>query len=123
MLFVTRAHTPHRQSLIRMLMSISGYIPVTSDALVTPVTFPVRRRRLPGILADLDAAEDGKRELSGEWVVGKRTWRRLQREWRAQRAKSSAEPTSAVHAHRRNERVVLYLHGGVYFVAFSEPSD
>ena len=116
MISVPITHAPHLQSLIRMLMSISGYIPVTSDALVTPVTFPVRRRRLPGILADLDAAEHGKRELSGEWVVGKRTWRRLQREWRVQRAqvKSSAAPTSAAHAHRRNERVVLYLHGGMY---------
>ena len=121
----THAHFSRLQSLIRMLMGMGGYIPVSSDALVTPVTFSVRRRRLPGILADLDAAEDGNRELSGEWVVGKRTWRRLQREWRAQRAqvKSSAEPTSAVHAHRRNERVVLYLQGGAYYAASSEPSD
>ena len=97
-----------------MLMGMGGYIPVSSDALVTPVTFSVRRRRLPGILADLDAAEDGKRELSGEWVVGKRTWRRLQKEWRVQRAqmKTGAASTTAAHAHRKNERVVLYLHGG-----------
>ncbi|KAH9837277.1 lipase/ esterase [Rhodofomes roseus] len=106
-------------SLIRMLMSVSGYIPVSSDALVTPVTFPVRRRKLPGILAELDAAENGRRELSGEWVVGKRTWRRLQSEWRAQRTQArsdaSSSPGSPSQEHRRNERVVLYLHGGAYY--------
>ncbi|KZT72905.1 hypothetical protein DAEQUDRAFT_762704 [Daedalea quercina L-15889] len=109
-------------SLIRMLVSTSGYIPVTSDALVTPVTFQVRRRELPGILAELDAAENGKRELSGEWVVGKRTWRRLQREWRLHRAQtksgapsSDRAPVSPAQVYRRNERVVLYLHGGAYY--------
>ena len=102
-----------------MLMSTSGYMPVSSDALVTPVTFSVRRRKLPGILVELDAAEDGKRELSGEWVVGKRTWRRLQKEWRAQRGQAKSDvsasakaPASPSQEHRRNERVVLYLHGG-----------
>ncbi|KAH9929679.1 lipase/ esterase [Fomitopsis serialis] len=110
-------------SLIRMLMSTSGYMPVSSDALVTPVTFSVRRRKLPGILVELDAAEDGKRELSGEWVVGKRTWRRLQKEWRAQRGQAKSDvsasakaPASPSQEHRRNERVVLYLHGGAYYV-------
>ena len=62
-------------------MGIGGLVPVPSDALVTPVTFRVQKRALRGILAEFDALEDGSRELSGEWVVGKRTWQRLQREW------------------------------------------
>ncbi|CCM03795.1 uncharacterized protein FIBRA_05943 [Fibroporia radiculosa] len=112
-------------ALIRMLMGIGGYLPLPSDALVTPVTFRVRRRKLRGILAEFDAVEDGARELSGEWVVGKRTWQRLQREWRATRANSrdrdtsSSRPTSQLpkNQSRKMERVVLYLHGGAYYVS------
>lgn len=95
-----------------MLMSIGGLVPVPSDALVTPVTFPVHKRQLRGILAEFDAAEDGKRELSGEWVVGKRTWRRLQAEWRAR--KEGKPPGTVPGKGKRKERVVLYLHGGMH---------
>ena len=94
-----------------MLMSIGGLVPVPSDALVTPVSFPVRKRRLRGILSQYDAAENGKRELSGEWVVGKRTWRRLQSEWRAR--KEGKISGTAPGKGKRKERVVLYLHGGM----------
>lgn len=101
-----------------MLMSISGLVPVPSDALVTPVTFHVQRRALRGILAEFDKAEDGARELSGEWIVGKRTWQRLQTEWKAAKkeasrsgANSPGEPFSHT---KRKERVVLYLHGGAW---------
>ena len=100
-----------------MLIGLSGLVPVPSDALVTPVTFRVQRRALRGILAEFDALEDGTRELSGEWVVGKRTWQRLQREW--QHSKQLKEKlghdttaAEAVHPPKRKERVILYLHGG-----------
>lgn len=103
-------------------MSLSGLVPVPSDALVTPVTFRVRKRKLRGILADFDAAENGTRELAGEWVVGNRTWQRLQREWKAsKRARERSEAQSATNGlHKRDiqkqkERVVLYLHGGEGF--------
>lgn len=97
------------QSTIRLLMSIGGLVPLPSDALVTPVTFRVRRRQLKGILADFDAAETGRRELSGEWVVGKKTWQRLQSEWKASQSSFADEkpPTR-----KKSERVILYLHGG-----------
>ncbi|KAL7285552.1 hypothetical protein ACG7TL_000656 [Trametes sanguinea] len=96
---------------VRLLMSIGGLVPVPSDALVTPVTFSVRKRLLRGILENLDAAEDGMRELCGEWVVGKKTWQRLQAEWRARKeGKISGKP-------KRKERVVLYLHGGAYYTS------
>ncbi|KAI0361031.1 hypothetical protein OH77DRAFT_387227 [Trametes cingulata] len=95
---------------IRMLMSIGGLVPVPSDALVTPVTFSVRKRQLRGILENFDAAEDGTRELSGEWVVGKKTWQRLQAEWKARKeGRTTGKP-------KRKERVVLYLHGGAYYM-------
>ncbi|PCH34152.1 hypothetical protein WOLCODRAFT_113251 [Wolfiporia cocos MD-104 SS10] len=110
-------------TLIRMLMSIGGYFPLPSDALVTPVTFRVPRRRLRGILAEFDAAEDDTRELSGEWVVGKKTWQRLQKEWRTARADAKDKSTVgannpfSMHQPARKERVVLYLHGGAYYVS------
>ncbi|KAJ7193352.1 Alpha/Beta hydrolase protein [Mycena pura] len=101
---------------IRMVMSISGLIPLPSDALVTPVTFRVRRRGLRGLLAELDAAETGTRELSGEWVVGRRTWQRLQAEWKSaqQRRAASAAPAEP---EKKTERVVLYIHGGAYYLS------
>jgi hypothetical protein len=91
-----------------MLMSIGGLVPLPSDALVTPVTFRVRKRNLRGILSEFDSLEDGSRELSGEWVVGKKLWQKLQTEWRNGRktiANINDRPKS-------KERVVLYLHGG-----------
>lgn len=88
-------------------MSIGGLVPLPSDALVTPVTFRVRKRSLRGILAQFDAAESGTRELSGEWVVGKKTWQRLQAEWRAAKLANTSDFA------KRKERVILYIHGGM----------
>ncbi|EPQ60247.1 alpha/beta-hydrolase [Gloeophyllum trabeum ATCC 11539] len=103
---------------IRMLMSIGGLAPLPSDALVTPVTFRVKKRKLRGILAEYDEAEDGTRELSGEWVVGKKLWKRLQAEWKLSRKKSSGSTSSEpdLNQPKRKERVILYLHGGAYYV-------
>ncbi|KAI0652405.1 Alpha/Beta hydrolase protein [Trametes meyenii] len=95
---------------IRMLMNIGGLVPVPSDALVTPVTFSVRKRQLRGILKNFDAVEDCTRELCGEWVVGKKTWHRLQSEWKARKeGRVNGKP-------KRKERVVFYLHGGAYYM-------
>ena len=92
-------------------MSIGGLVPVPSDAMVTPVTFRVRKRQLRGILADFDAAEDGSRELSGEWIVGRRTWQRLQHEWKSSK-RAKLKGCESKHFSKRKERVILYLHGG-----------
>lgn len=89
--------------LLQKVFDLARFLPVPEDGLVTPVTFRVKRRNLPGILAEDDAKENGKRELTGEWIVGKQTWRRLQGEW--QSGKRSGK-----------ERVILYIHGGAYFV-------
>ncbi|KAG6919026.1 hypothetical protein DXG01_009736 [Tephrocybe rancida] len=97
---------------IRTLMSIGGLVPLPSDALVTPVTFRVKKRNLPGILAEFDAAEDGTRELSGEWVVGKKTWQRLQAEWRTARKPASSDAQIPNEISKTKEQVILYIHGG-----------
>ncbi|KAI0001869.1 Alpha/Beta hydrolase protein [Russula vinacea] len=99
---------------IRMFLGLGGLVPLPPDALVTPVTFRVRKRELRGILAEFDELEDGTRELSGEWVVTKRLWQRLQAEWRASQSKSRADPSTPPRKH--NERIILYFHGGAYYL-------
>lgn len=89
-------------------MGLSGLVPLPSDAIVTPVTFHVKKRGLRGFLQHLDEDETGKRELSGEWVVGRKTWQRLQHEWK----QSQAGHKAGQKAKARTERVILYIHGG-----------
>lgn len=101
------------QATVRMMMSLTGLVPLPSDALVTPVTFRVRKRKLRGILAEYDAREDGSRELSGEWVVGKRLWQRLQAEWKSRQKLDKPRP-------KQKERVILYLHGGASFYVYHD---
>ena len=100
------------QATIRSFLGLGGLVPLPPDALVTPVTFRVRKRGLRGILAEFDDLEDGTRELSGEWVVTKRLWQRLQAEWKASQSKSRADPT--VPPRKHNERIILYFHGGQF---------
>lgn len=95
---------------MRSLMSLSGLVPIPSDALVTPVTFKVRKRKLRGILQEWDSLEDGKRELTGEWIVGRRLWRNLQSEWQRNKAGREKPPDD----HKNTERIILYVHGGLY---------
>ncbi|KAK0459045.1 hypothetical protein IW261DRAFT_1429997 [Armillaria novae-zelandiae] len=99
---------------IRLFMgTMGGMGPAPPDALVTPVTSHVKKRRLRGILEEFDRQEPGKRELSGEWVVGKRTWNRLQTEWKAAQIGERGSHTFA----KKTERVMLYIHGGAYYVS------
>ncbi|KAF8665374.1 hypothetical protein AX16_000393 [Volvariella volvacea WC 439] len=100
-------------STVRILMGIGGWVPLPSDALVTPVTFKVKRRHLRGILAEYDAAETGERELSGEWVVGKKTWQNLQTEWKASRNAQAGLQSKL----KKKEQVIFYIHGGAYYLS------
>lgn len=88
---------------MQQFFDLSSFLPVPKDGLITPVTYRVKKRGLRGLLKEADEAEDGTRELTGEWVVGKQTWKRLQAEWRS--GKSTDK-----------ERVILYIHGGAYFI-------
>ncbi|KAF9270689.1 alpha/beta-hydrolase [Marasmius fiardii PR-910] len=106
---------------IRLVMGLGGLMPLPSDALVTPVSFYVKRRELRGILAEFDRMEDGTRLLSGEWVVGRKTWQKLQAEWEAAKTGkgegSSKTETTSPRKGPRHERVILYIHGGAYYVS------
>lgn len=88
---------------LQQFFELSSFLPVPKDGLITPVTWRIKKRGLRGILKEFDEQEDGTREMTGEWVVGKQTWRRLQSEWR-----------NGKQANK--ERVILYIHGGAYYV-------
>ena len=96
---------------LRAAMAVGGLIPTPSDALITPVTFRVKRRNLRGMLSDYDRLENGTREIACEWVVSKRLWQRLQYEWNGVQNASRTGPRNVQQ--RVKERVVLFLHGGV----------
>ncbi|QRV80404.1 carbohydrate esterase family 10 protein [Ceratobasidium sp. AG-Ba] len=112
-------------TMLRLLMQIGALVPPPPDALVTPVSFRVQSRHLRGLLAPFDELEYGgtrsagsepsasqePRELSGEWVVGKALWTRLNRQWLQNKKLNGLSAD-----HRIPERVVLYLHGGAYYV-------
>ncbi|KAM0788475.1 hypothetical protein ACM66B_001608 [Microbotryomycetes sp. NB124-2] len=89
---------------LRSVLELGSLLPAPKDGIVTPISFRVKRRGLRGFLAEADAAEDGKRQITGEWVINKRLWRKMQAEF----ALRKTVP--------QNGRVILYLHGGAYFV-------
>ena len=101
------------KGLMRGFFNIANYVPIPSDAMVTPVTFRVRRRRLRGFLEECSAAEDGTRSLSGEWVVGKQLWKRLQTEWKKSHNKEGGTPTGREKPSK--DRVVFFIHGGTFY--------
>lgn len=119
-------------TLIRNFISIHHLLPLPPDAIVTPVRFVVKKRgkqALRGLLATLDAQEDGARTLSGEWVVNKSVWRRLRSEARERemysRRNKNADETLPSEAHARarasinkarDEKVIYFIHGGAYYV-------
>ncbi|EGO03683.1 hypothetical protein SERLA73DRAFT_175262 [Serpula lacrymans var. lacrymans S7.3] len=100
---------------VRIFLGLTGLVPLPSDALVTPVTFCVRRRNLRGLLLELDSKETGDRKLSGEWVVGKKLWQSLQAEYETARRprEGSSDPDDS--RPKRKARVILYVHGGAYY--------
>ncbi|KAH7338792.1 Alpha/Beta hydrolase protein [Rhizoctonia solani] len=108
-------------TMLRLCMQLGSLVPPPPDALVTPVSFRVRSRGLRGLLAPFDELEYGAqrpkdesehhepRELSGEWIVGKELWTRLNKQWLQEKKHHGV-------GHRVPERVILYLHGGAYYV-------
>ncbi|CUA67392.1 Acetyl-hydrolase [Streptomyces hygroscopicus] [Rhizoctonia solani] len=108
-------------TMLRLFMQLGSLVPPPPDALVTPVSFRIMSRELRGLLAPFDELEyggaqrpkdesgDEPRELSGEWIVGKELWTRLNKQWLQEKRHHGI-------GHRIPERVILYLHGGAYYV-------
>lgn len=86
---------------------MASLLPTPKDGIVTPVSFRVKKRGLRGLLAEADAQEDGKRQIKAEWVINKRLWRKMQSEF-------------AQNKSVNQDRVILYLHGGAYFIMSPE---
>ncbi|KAG0150359.1 hypothetical protein CROQUDRAFT_652542 [Cronartium quercuum f. sp. fusiforme G11] len=98
---------------LRMLLDLGHILPGPKDGIITPVSFPVKRLGLRGFLADMDAAEDGRRMLTGEWVLSKKTWAKMQTASlkRGQDSKSSASSSLGSHG-LGDEKVIYFIHGG-----------
>jgi len=101
--------------MVRKAMDIGGLVPLPSDALVTPVTFRVPKRNLRGILKVPDAMEDDTRELSGEWIIGKKLWQSLQSDYKSTSQSTPMDQENFSYDLRKGQsRVVLYIHGGEF---------
>jgi hypothetical protein len=97
---LSRSDTLNALLCPRSFLELGSLLPTPKDGIVTPISFRVKKRGLRGFLAEADAAEDGKRHITGEWVINKRLWRRMQAEF----ALKKTVP--------QDGRVILYLHGG-----------
>jgi hypothetical protein len=101
--------------MVRKAMDIGGLVPLPSDALVTPVTFRVSKRNLRGMLETSDTMEDGTRELSGEWIIGKKLWQSLQSDYKSTHQPAHMDQKTIDYDLRKGQsRVILYIHGGEF---------
>ncbi|PLW50168.1 hypothetical protein PCASD_01867 [Puccinia coronata f. sp. avenae] len=126
------ANYTHLSSIhqLRTIMDFGQILPTPKDGIITPVSFKVKPNHLTGFLKELDQAETGNRILTGEWVLSKKTWKRMQTESLARRAhnpdfnnngdefahsvKMSPSPS---HQHGLGQdKVIYYIHGGAYFI-------
>lgn len=75
----------------------------------------IKRRKLCGILSDLDAQEKGRRRvLDAEWITAVSTWERIYGGPSAPNTSSSKNGPLMLEAPPSCEKIVLYLHGGAY---------
>ncbi|KNZ49980.1 uncharacterized protein VP01_465g3 [Puccinia sorghi] len=126
------ANYTHLSSIhqLRTLMDFGQILPTPKDGIITPVSFKVKPNNLSGFLKELDLAETGSRILTGEWVVSKKTWKRMQTESLARRSQTpelnkdyafGAQPVdlppNTNHQHGLGQdKVIYYIHGGAYFI-------
>ncbi|KAA1095837.1 hypothetical protein PGTUg99_033467 [Puccinia graminis f. sp. tritici] len=125
------ANYTHLSSIhqLRTLMDFGQILPTPKDGIITPVSFKVKPHKLTGFLKELDQAEKGDRILTGEWVVSKKTWKRMQTESLARRSQNRetakdygfAQPTEHLHnSHHQHglgqDKVIYFIHGGAYFI-------
>ncbi|CAG8646852.1 6617_t:CDS:2, partial [Cetraspora pellucida] len=100
---------------LRMFTSIP-FTFAPSDIVVTPVSFRVLNRGLPGILKDLEDCETGNREISAEWIVPKGLWRKINDDYHLSAAHYKHIYVDQDGIKWSNEKVILYLHGGAYYL-------
>ncbi|KAI7951699.1 hypothetical protein MJO28_007383 [Puccinia striiformis f. sp. tritici] len=125
------ANYSHLSSIhqLRKLMDYSQILPTPKDGIVTPVLFKVKPENLTGFLKELDSVEDGSRTLTGEWVLSKKTWIRMQTESLNRRRSSQIHhdhdldhgfqsPTTLANPQHGlgNDKVIYFIHGGAYCI-------
>ncbi|KAF9967913.1 hypothetical protein BGZ73_000321 [Actinomortierella ambigua] len=76
------------------------------------VPVPTGGRGFGGVLAPLEACEDGHRTVPGAWISDSSVWNRTMDMPLAYSARFSHDPYAA----RQGEKVIFYLHGGAYFI-------
>ncbi|CAG8521780.1 9798_t:CDS:2 [Acaulospora morrowiae] len=89
---------------------------VPSDIIITPVSFRVSNRSLPGILKELEDLESGDGEISGEWIVPKDLWIKINDEYRLKASIHRHLYTDQDGTKWSKEKVILYIHGGAYYL-------
>ncbi|KAG9043262.1 hypothetical protein FS837_009828 [Tulasnella sp. UAMH 9824] len=94
--------------IIRQAMDLVERVPVPKSFVIRRVAFRVQKQRLPGVLKELDAAEDGTRVLNGEWIVDRHIWESRRMGYIDSKHKGAGE------------KVMLYLHGGAYYICSAE---
>lgn len=90
------------------------YLPKLPQMQIIPfkLPIPVHGRGLGGVLEPLEQAENGHRVLPGQWISDSRVWNRIMHMPIARSAQGSKDPYAA----REGEKVILYYHGGGYFI-------
>ncbi|KAG0325743.1 hypothetical protein BG004_003123, partial [Podila humilis] len=73
---------------------------------------PARGRGFGGVLTELESGETGQRMLPGQWISDATVWNKIMYMPPARSAKGSKDPYVA----REGEKVILYYHGGGYFI-------
>ncbi|KFH69870.1 hypothetical protein MVEG_04674 [Podila verticillata NRRL 6337] len=115
---VTEAHQEHFVediSDIRFWIdTFFYYLPKLPQMQIVPFKLPIpaQGRGFGGVLEPLEQAENGHRVLPGQWISDSRVWNRIMHMPLARSAQGSKDPCAA----REGEKVILYYHGGGYFI-------
>lgn len=115
---VTEAHQEHFVediSDIRFWIdTFFHYLPKLPQMQIVPFKLPIpaHGRGFGGVLEPLEQAENGHRVLPGQWISDSRVWNRIIQMPLARSAQGSKDPYAA----REGEKVILYYHGGGYFI-------
>ncbi|KAF9294075.1 hypothetical protein BGZ74_011424 [Mortierella antarctica] len=90
------------------------YLPKLPQMQIIPFKLPIpaHGRGLGGLLEPLEQAENGHRVLPGQWISDSKVWSRIMHMPLARSAQGSKDPYAA----REGEKVILYYHGGGYFI-------
>ncbi|KAI8604099.1 Alpha/Beta hydrolase protein [Dissophora ornata] len=101
----------------RLIDTFFHYLPKLPQMQIVPfkVPIPANGRGFPGAIEQLERSESGHRTVPGQWISDWTVWDRIIKMPLAITAKNSKDPYAA----REGEKVILYTHGGGYFICSS----